>query len=113
MSHWPSDAFRETLGNRYPGNGCALWDPSPGTLYDGVAVGDVGYIHEGRFLRLFNVLLPGNHPSHQNFGVPEDHKILIPKARKHIHQATDGTLEFCSRHVTFDSVGHEHDTHAS
>lgn len=36
------------------GNGYALYDPSPAD-HDGVEVGDVGYLHEGAFIRLFNI----------------------------------------------------------
>ena len=55
MSHLPYETFRETLAIRYPNCGHALWEPSPGGLYEVVEVGDVGFIHEGCFHRLFNV----------------------------------------------------------
>ncbi|KAH8993659.1 hypothetical protein EDB83DRAFT_2211367, partial [Lactarius deliciosus] len=56
--------------------GHALWDPDPGNLYPAVEVGDVGYIHEGKFHRLFNVLLPAEDESHADFGVPENYEQL-------------------------------------
>jgi hypothetical protein len=110
MSHFPYDTFRETLAIKYPNCGHALWEPSRGGLYDAVEVGDVGFIREGCFHRLFNALLPGNHPSHQNFGVPEYHQQLHPSVPNHIHRIIDGTDDFCSRHVNFLSF--EHDVHA-
>ncbi len=66
MAHY--DIFREQLAIRFPALGHALWDPSPGNLYQVVWVGDVGYISEGRFRCLLNILLPADDPSHENFG---------------------------------------------
>jgi hypothetical protein len=44
--------------------GLALWDPNPlKVIYDKVSIGDVGYLHEGSFIRMFNVMLPWNHES--------------------------------------------------
>jgi hypothetical protein len=100
MSHLPYDTFREMLATKYPNCGHALWEPSPGGMYDSVKVGDVGFIRQGCFHRLFNVLLPGNHPSHQNFGVPEHHQQLRLNAPNHIHRGIEGTDDFCSRHVS-------------
>ena len=51
-------------------------------------IGDVGYIRQGKFRRLFNVLLPANHPSHQNFSVPEYHEPLTLNRRNHIDVGT-------------------------
>jgi hypothetical protein len=56
MAHY--DIFRHHLAIKFPAYGHALWDPDPGSLYPAVEVGDVGYIREGKFHRLFNVLLP-------------------------------------------------------
>jgi hypothetical protein len=47
MAHY--DIFRRHLLNLIPAYGHALWDPSPGNLYPPVAIGDVGYIREGKF----------------------------------------------------------------
>ena len=70
------DIYREELAINYPAYGHALWEPSPGGRYDSVEIGDVGFIRQGSFHRLFNVLLPYDHPSHQD-GVPQDHEPLI------------------------------------
>ena len=100
MSHPPYHTFREILAMKYPDCGHALWDPSPGGLYDAVQVGDVGFIRNGRFHRLFSVLLPGEHPSHQNLGVPELHRPLRLNAQNLYHKGMEGTKDFYSRHVS-------------
>ncbi len=69
------DIFREELAIKYPIYGHALWDPNPGGRYAAVQVGDVGFIHEGYFHRLFNILLPADHESHRG-GVPQNHEPL-------------------------------------
>jgi hypothetical protein len=94
MSHRHCDTFRETLAINYPDYGHALWEPSPGGLYDAVEVGDVGFIRNGCFHRLFNISLPGDHPSHQRFGVPECHEPLF--LENLIHESTEGIKDFCS-----------------
>jgi hypothetical protein len=86
MAHY--DIFREQLAAKYPGYGHALWEPNPGKLFCPVEVGDVGYIREGGFHRLFNALLPPNHTSHDKFGVPEYHEPLSPKLQDHINSST-------------------------
>jgi hypothetical protein len=70
------DIFREELGLAYPAYGHALWQPSPGESYAEVDIGDVGFIRGGYFRRLFNILLPEDHESHQD-GVPQHHEPLI------------------------------------
>jgi hypothetical protein len=81
MTHY--DIFREKLAIKYPTYGYALWEPSPSKPYDLVEVGDVGFIREGRFHRLFNALLSADHPSNKS-GVPEYHQPLIPELSDHI-----------------------------
>ena len=47
-------------------HGLALWNPNPPKkIYNNVSIGDVGYLHEGRFIRMFNVMLPWDHPSNR------------------------------------------------
>jgi hypothetical protein len=41
-----------------------------------VHVGDVGFFQEGAFCRLFNVLLPADHPAHQPIGLPANFEPL-------------------------------------
>jgi hypothetical protein len=102
MAH--HDFFRDLLAMKYPAYGHALWDPSPGTHYSAVEVGDVGFIRQGKFYRLFNALYPADHPSHQNFGVPEYHEPLRPNI-EHIGRATLGSNDFFSRGVIKECPG--------
>ena len=58
-------------------HGLALWNPSPQKkIYNNVSIGDVGYLHEGTFIRMFNVILPWNHPSNGVPGIPEPYDPL-------------------------------------
>ena len=77
---------------------------SPGELYSTVEVGDVGFIREGKFHRLFNVLLPADHPS-QIFGVPEYHQPLELNIQPHIYMTTLSQNDFRSRGVKVESGG--------
>ncbi|KAH9025502.1 hypothetical protein EDB85DRAFT_2149706 [Lactarius pseudohatsudake] len=104
MAHY--DIFRHQLLITAPAYGYALWNPDPGNLYPAVEVGDVGYIRKGRFHRLFNVLLPANHPSHRK-GVPEYHEQL--DIEDHIINGTLSPHSFCSTSVT---LGPESDRQA-
>ncbi|KAH9031593.1 hypothetical protein EDB83DRAFT_2525715 [Lactarius deliciosus] len=94
------DIFRDQLAIKYPTYGHALWEPNPGGLYHAIEVGDVGCILKGKFLRLFNILLPADHPSHQKSGVPESHEPLKPSIVDHIDSGTPGPEIFCSVGVT-------------
>jgi hypothetical protein len=97
MAHY--DIFRQTLALRYPAYGHPLWEPSPGRLHPApVEVGDVGFIREGKFHRLFNALLPEDHPSHQNFGVPEHH-VPLQLGIDHIDTGTLSPNNFRSAEV--------------
>jgi hypothetical protein len=98
MAHY--DIFRHHLLIKFPAYGHALWDPEPGRLYTAVEIGDVGYIREGKFYRLFNALLPANHPSHRNFGVAEYHEELTLNMESHINNCKLSPNNFCSAKVT-------------
>ena len=103
MAHY--DIFRDQLAIRFPALGHALWEPSLGYLYRVVGVGDVGYICEGRFHRLFNILLPADDPSHANIGVPDNHEPFEPKVLEHIRTGVLRLDNFCSAGVTLESDG--------
>ena len=108
MAHY--DIFRHHLVVKYPAYGHALWDPDPGNLYPAAEVGDVGYISRGKFRRLFNVLLPANHPSHRKFRVPEYHETLVLNIEDHIEISRLSPHNFCSAGVT---LGPEVDVQAN
>jgi hypothetical protein len=93
------DIFRDQLALKYPAYGHALWAPNPWGLYSAVQVGDVGFIREGKFHRLFNVLLPEDHPSHTNFGVPEHYEPLQPRIQTHIYPGELSPNNFRSKGV--------------
>ncbi|KAF8262518.1 hypothetical protein EI94DRAFT_1688024 [Lactarius quietus] len=104
MTQYHYDIFREQLAIRFPAHGYALWEPSPlEDLYRVAGVGDVGYISEGRFHRLFNILLPADDPTHENFGVPENFKTFKPKVQKHVIAGILRHDNFCSAGVTLES----------
>jgi hypothetical protein len=103
MAHY--DIFRQELAIKYPAYGHALWEPSPGEHYPTVAVGDVGFIRQGKFHRLFNSLLPADHPSHQRFGVPEHHEPLQVEVSPHIDTGIVSPTTFRSVAVKGGSVG--------
>ena len=105
MAHY--DIYREELGRNLHAFGYALWEPSPGVLGDPVAIGDVGYIHEGKFHRIFNVLLPKDHQTHENFGTPEYHEPLQLNMKSHVHTHELGPNDFYSLEVKVISGGFE------
>ena len=105
MAHY--DIFRDQLAIRYPGYGHALWEPSPVDPHGVVGIGDVGYISQGRFNRLFNIFLTADHPSHENYGVPDNHEPFKPNVLKHIISSTLCPDNFCSAGVTLESDGLE------
>jgi hypothetical protein len=60
-----------------PSHGLALWNPDPlKEIYDKVSNGDVGYLYEGSFIRMFNVMLPWSHDSNRALGEPEPYESL-------------------------------------
>jgi hypothetical protein len=71
----PYEVYRKQLSSLY--HGIALWEPSPiRILYDQVHIGDVGYVNEGFFYRMFNVTLPWDDPSNNRLGEPDNYKPL-------------------------------------
>ncbi|KAI0089371.1 hypothetical protein BDY19DRAFT_140875 [Irpex rosettiformis] len=51
------------------GHGYSLWFPEHATSFEGVHIGDIGYVRGGSFQCVFNATLPANHPANSN-GVP-------------------------------------------
>jgi hypothetical protein len=96
------DIFREQLAIKYPSYGYALWEPSPTNPNRPVQVGDVGFICEGRFHRLFSALLPADDPS-QELGVPEYHKPFVPTIPDHVASVPIGRNNYCSAGVKVEA----------
>ena len=93
----PFDVYRNNLSFLH--QGCALWNPKPlEGIYDRVSIGDVGYIDEGAFIRMFNVTLPWNDSSNIRFGEP-DHYERLNFDRSIIRRATFDTAEHSSSSV--------------
>ena len=107
-------AFREELALKYPTLGHALWEPDPGGIYDSVEVGDVGFIREGYFCRLFNALHPSGHPpisdSSQAPNYPPQLTLTTPD---HIRRSIDNRSDFCSKKVSKATVSNEHNIYAT
>ena len=91
------DIFREKLALKYPAYGHALWRPNPGQDCPPVEIGDVGYIREGHFHFLFNILpseasgpdrgrVPPRHKPFENFESPH------PDELQYNHFNSNGVL---------------------
>ena len=73
----PFNVYREQLTSQY--HGTALWHPDPvEVLYDcgHISIGDVGYLDDGDFIRMFNVTLPWDDPSNAKHGIPNEFSSL-------------------------------------
>ena len=60
----PFNIYRDqlTLASQY--HGLALWNPNPPkAIYNHFSIGNVGYVREGVFIRMFDVILPWDHES--------------------------------------------------
>ena len=94
----PFDIYQEHLS--YLSQGLALWSPNPvESIYDQVSIGDVGYVQEGRFIRMFNVTLPWDDMSNRKFGEPDPYEPL--KLDSHtISRTPFDTADYCSSSVS-------------
>jgi hypothetical protein len=76
----PFNIYQEQLSTQY--HGLALWDPKPvESLHKQpahVSIGDVGYLDNGAFMRMFNVTLPWDDPSNKFLGEPEKYERIKP-----------------------------------
>ena len=80
--------------------GYPLWNPDPAECYNQVSIGDVSYTKEGSFFRLFNVLLPWDHPSNHTFCEPEHYIPLDLGPFVNIHESRFLKGNYCTPHVT-------------
>jgi hypothetical protein len=105
----PFNVYQKYLTS--PSNGIALWNPNPVEgLYDVVSIGDVGYICDGSFIRMFNVLLPWNDPSNEKLGKPEEFKSLEQGPFVNVLEYDLEGAEYHSPHVA--KVENAFDIHA-
>lgn len=83
----PCNVYREQLSSLF--HGCALWEPEPVVdLYDKVSIGDVGYVSNGFFYRMFNVTLPWDDPLNTKLGQPDYYKPLEWGQFANVHKAS-------------------------
>ena len=94
------DSYRDQLAIAHPRFDHALCCLGTPQEVPPVEIGDVGFIHYGFFLRLFNALLPEDHPDNARFGVPENHEPLQHLVRDHIDRSTLPPGIICSNGVT-------------
>jgi hypothetical protein len=94
MAHY---VYRTQLASIHHGH--ALYEPAPDLSYDQVRVGDVGIVLQGRFVRMYNALLPADHPS-QGYGVPLDFTPLDIGPFENIRSLTLPPADYCSGSVT-------------
>jgi hypothetical protein len=104
----PFNIYREQLSSHF--HGLALWDPMPvGILHkqpDHVSIGDVGYLDNGAFMRMFNVTLPWDDPANRLLGKPEKYE---PIEQSYFGSVRDKEIregEYYNPHVSkVDNVG--------
>ena len=104
----PSHTYREQLWSLH--RGLALWNPNPGELYDRVSIGDVGYVSEGAFIRMFNVRLPWDDKSNETFGIPDPY-VPLDFSNRSIRRETFDEVDHYSRYVCRDEYAN--DVHAA
>ncbi|KAH9074324.1 hypothetical protein EDB83DRAFT_1955510 [Lactarius deliciosus] len=93
------DTYRDQLASLYHGH--ALWVPDPAGLYDHVRIGDVGYVKQGHFNRMFNALLFADDPT-QMYGVPEGFVPLNMGPFNNIRTLNLNHGDYCSTTVTVE-----------
>ncbi|THH02772.1 hypothetical protein EW026_g167 [Hermanssonia centrifuga] len=96
-----ADIYASQLSHH--GEGHPLWSPEP-SKFGEVEIGDVGFIQDGAFFRLFNVTVAKNHPLNEH-GVPDDFVKLELNSLLHNvidHHLDEGPLS--SRSVTTTSI---------
>lgn len=96
MTAWNVYAQQLTmLGHGYP-----LWKGTPSNCQPGVQIGDVGYLSEGEFIRLFNAMAPEDDPLNSN-GVPSNYTPFVKGDRARVVK-TPGVIvpsTLCSRTI--------------
>ena len=107
----PFSIYREQLSSQY--QGLALWDPNPveGLFNDPghVSIGDVGYLDNGAFMRIFNVKLPRDNRSNKFIEIPEGYKPLNWENFNNVRRSEVNQEEYHSHVSKVDNV--RADTH--
>ena len=98
----PSTVYRDQLSAL--SHGIALWNPAPQKkLYNKVSIGDVGYLHDGMFIRMFNVILPWDDPLNGVLGKPEPYDPLDYGPFANAIESHFESVDHCSRFVTTET----------
>ena len=102
----PYNIYREQLSSHYRGH--ALWHPNPvESLFKHpghVSIGDVGYLDNGAFMRIFNVGLPRDDPSNKFIEIPEGYKPLKREHFDNVRRHEVSQEEFQSHLTKVDNV---------
>ncbi|KAH9889000.1 hypothetical protein C8Q73DRAFT_175835 [Cubamyces lactineus] len=86
------------------GHGYPLWEPEPNEAGE-VLIGDVGYVLDGGFYRLFNATLAADHPVNARYGVPDGYQpFTYPEALLHRRPRILEPKPLCSKNVVAFSV---------
>jgi hypothetical protein len=93
--------YREQLSSK--SHGLALWDPKPvENLHrqpGHVSIGDVGYLEDGAFMRIFNVTLPWDDPSNRLIGEPGQYEHIKPSDFANVRDSEIREGEYYTRYV--------------
>ena len=102
----PFAIYQDELSAR--SHGLALWNPNPPKkIYEFVSIGDVGFLHEGSFIRMFNATLPWDHPSNGLLGKPEPYHPLYSGPFTNTIEAQFDEVVHVSRSVTAETNADE------
>ena len=97
-----SKVYQDQLAT--PSYGIALWNANPPKeIYDKVSIGDIGYLHEGSFIRMFNVMLPWSHESNRTLGRPEPYESLDCGPFANTLKRQFDRVKHCSRNVSAET----------
>ena len=98
----PFTVYRDQLTSLY--RGLALWKPKPlKEFYDQVSIGDVGYICEGEFIRMFNVMLPWDDKSNKILGEPMQYEPLSCGPFANTRRGSLDAGVYCSHSVSSET----------
>ena len=105
----PFNIYREQLSSLH--HGLALWHPKPvESLHKRpghVSIGDVGYLDNGAFMRMFNVTLPWDDPLNKLLGKPPDkYERIEPSYLDNVRDYEIREGEYCTPRVSKeDNIG--------
>jgi hypothetical protein len=98
----PSSICRNQLSSVY--HGIALWHPSPLEGFNHISIGDVGYLNEGAFIRIFNATLPRDDPSNKFIEISEGYKPLKRQHSNNVRRSEVRQEEYYSHVSKVDNV---------